>query len=162
MKGLLYMKRNKVLIAALAIVLVALSFGGFKYMQTLPQVKPEEAVQNLSLYSAEVEDLYNELNEEFEINSKGVSIDEWQNFSSEWMVKANNIKPEILKKRMEEKYGNFEDFITSTNKEVIDLWNIYNRYMNASEKNRPSYEDRIYDQKESIEKKLANIKEVIK
>ena len=155
------MKRKNIIIV-LAIVLVAISFGGFKYMQTLPQVKPAEAVENLSIYCSELESLYGDLNEAFVNNVDSPTMDNWQNFSSEWMVKANNIKPEILDKRMEEKYGNFENFITATNTEVIDLWRTYNRYMNSSEENRLSYEEKIRIQKEEVESKIANINEILK
>ena len=162
MKGLLYMKRKNIIIIGIAVVLAALSFGGFKYMQTLPQVDTDQAVENLEIYLSEVEDLYNELNEGFDAGSENADLESWQEFSSEWMVRANNIKPEVLEKRMEEKYGNFEAFITAANVDIIDLWKTYNRCLNAGEENRSSYEDRIYSQKESIEKKLGNIKEAIK
>jgi hypothetical protein len=118
---------KKYLIASLSLlVIVAAIFGGVRYYyKVMPQVSSTEANGHFAQYSTSLVDRYNELNDEHE-NISNLSPEDWKEFSSDWIAKLGESRPEELSKRLPEEFESESYRFSKSYEDLLRLWQEYN------------------------------------
>ena len=153
MEGDIIMSRRPYIIILLVLLVAAAAAVGYMYFREKPQVSRDKTQEMLGQYKADLQGMYDELNDNYERLAAGQDTDGWQSFSSDWMPQLSGIRPTEIDKRLPSDYDGKKNVLVSTQGALISLWTEYNKDFTGDETNM----QRVEEMKTGIENVFDNL-----
>jgi len=147
------MSRRPYIIILLILLAAIAAAVGYMYMREKPQVSHDKTQEMLGEYKADLQGMYNELNESYGRLAAGQDIAGWQSFSSDWMPRLSGIRPADIDKRLPSDYEGRKNVLISTQGALISLWTEYNKDFIGDETDM----QRVDEMKTGIENVFDNL-----
>lgn len=147
------MSRRPYIIIVIVLLVAIAATVGYMYLKKMPQVSKDETQNMLGEYKADLQQMYDELNENYEKLAVEPDITGWQDFSSDWMPRLSGIRPTDVDKRLPSDYDGRKNVLVSTQGALISLWTEYNKDFTGDE----SDEQRVEELKSRIEDVFNNL-----
>lgn len=138
-----------VLVLCMAIVGVVAYF----LLSDMPRISKNECQKLLSDYKDDLIELYAELNAGYERAKAENSPDTWEGFSTEWMPKLLNVRPDIMGDKFPEGYEEIKMELMAAQSYFMPLWVEYNKEFEGKETDP----EKIDELKSKIENILDNV-----
>jgi hypothetical protein len=153
MEGDIIMSRRPYIIILLILLAAIAATVGYMYYREKPQVSRDKTQEMLGEYKADLQGMYNELNENYERLAAGQDTAGWQSFSSDWIPRLSGIRPADIDKRLPSDYDGRKNVLVSTQGALISLWTEYNKDFTGDETNM----QRAEEMKSGIENVFDNL-----
>lgn len=148
------MSKKPLLIAILVLIIAIAGVLGYYYTKEAPQVSKDDSKEILTKYKEDLQERYKELNSTYDSLAAAVNTAEWESFSSTWIPKLSEARPDNISKRFPSGYDTKRDVLVAAQGAILSLWSEYNKTFIGKEADL----EQVKDLKIRIEQTFESLK----